>query len=162
MASQSLPMPLSPARKQSRNRTATRTRSVRMVIAVFVALLILFSWLRLILALEIASTGRQIQEKTEERDKIIRSNNDKQFKISELMSPTSLSDAAYDKGFRPHKPIYVPLPQPFSGSTRVEGVDELEFPATDIDEQELPPEGQSLIDLATRELDTLLEVEVQP
>jgi cell division protein FtsL len=161
VASHSLQIPLSQARKQNRGRTAVRTPSVRVIITAFIALLILFSWLRFILALEIALTGRQIQIKTEELERIERINNDLRRKIAEAMSPERLATMAEEQGFMPHEPIYVPLPRllveptshgPAVGTSQLVTTDEIVSPA----------EGDSLWGIASEEFDTLFEEEVIP
>ncbi len=109
MAGHSLPTPFSQARKQSH--TDHHTPSMRTVLIIFVALLILFGWLHLILALEIASTGRQIQIKTEELKEIQRDNNNLRWKIAKIWSSAEMARRAIEEGYEPRQPIYLPPPQ---------------------------------------------------
>jgi len=111
MASHSLPVPVPRTRGQSRDRASVRGPSVRVLVAVSIALLILFSWLRVILALEIASTGRQIQLRAQDLDGIERGNDNLRLQISHALSPTRLAPLAEEMGFQPHKPVYVPWPE---------------------------------------------------
>jgi hypothetical protein len=155
MASQSLPIPLSPVRKSVRERAAVRTPSMRLVLAVSIALLILFSWLRLILALEIATTGRQIQLRTQELEKIERDSQVIQLKIAEAMSPSNLAKLNEEQGFAPHAPVYVPVSVEFLGSPA-------EAPAAISAGAPPASESQSLWDIIVSKLDSLLEARVTP
>ena len=113
MASNSIPLPL--PRTRQRDKAATRhAPTVRTVIIVCVALLILFGWLYLILALEIAATGRQIQVMTAELEKLERAQELKQFQISNLMSSKKMEQRALDQGYVPQEPIYLPVRSPAS------------------------------------------------
>ena len=110
MASRSLPVPLPQAQSQNRERVVVRGPSVRVLVAVSVALLILFSWLRMILALEVASTGRQIQLRTQDLERIERGNDNLRLQISHALSPVRLAPLAEQMGFQSHQPVYVPWP----------------------------------------------------
>ncbi|MGD2205264.1 MAG: hypothetical protein PVH17_00675 [Anaerolineae bacterium] len=87
---------------------------MRTAVIIFVALLILFRWLHLILALEIATNGRQIQLRTEELHKYERLNLAIQREIAEAESPRQLADRALSLGYRPHKPIYLRISKPLA------------------------------------------------
>jgi hypothetical protein len=156
VASHSLPIPLSSVRRPTRERAAVRTPSVRIVITVSIALLILFSWLRLILALEIASTGRQIQISSEELDRIKRDNQAMLLKIAEAMTPRELADLAAEWGFAAQKPVYVPAVLPSPEPVTEEGV------ATAMGDEVPAPADQSLSGIVSRQLDRLLEAECTP
>jgi hypothetical protein len=134
---------------------------MRIVIAAFVALLILFSWLRLILALEIASTGREIQQRTGDLERIQRLNDHKRAVIARAKSPQTLHDAAYAQGFRPYQPIYVSMPRPLvtSGDETTWGTGLTALPS---EQRASALADQSLLDLASGELDNLFETEVAP
>lgn len=108
----SISLPLSQARKRTEAKTANRTPSVRAIIIVCVALLILFGWLHLILALEIASTGRQIQIQTAQLDQIERRNDWLQWQAASVCSSANMAERAKSLGFEPQQPIYLPLLQP--------------------------------------------------
>ncbi len=111
MASRSLQAPLSRVGKQSRVR-AISTPSVRMVVAVVVTLLILFGWLRLILALEVASTGRQLQVLSEDLKEIERDNDYVGMRLAGALDPAVLAARAEEAGFQLSKPDYVQMPPP--------------------------------------------------
>jgi hypothetical protein len=82
------------------------------VIIVCIALLILFGWLYLILALEIAATGRQIQVMTAELERLEREKDLKQFEISTVMSSRNMEQRALDAGYAPQEPVYLPVRSP--------------------------------------------------
>jgi hypothetical protein len=155
MASHSLPIPLSPARRSPRERATVRAPSMRLVLTVSIALLILFSWLRLILALQIASTGREIQLRSRELEKMERDSQAIQLKIAEAMSPPNLAKFSEEQGFTAHAPVYVPVSDEFLASPGKE-------PA--ISGRDAPPasESQSLWDTLVGKLDSLLEATVAP
>jgi hypothetical protein len=120
------------------------------MIAVVITLLILFGWLRLILALEIASTGRQIQVLTEDKKQIERDNDYLSMRIAEALDPAVLASRAYDAGFRPSTPNYVPMPPP-SAALPAEDTTEVS------DSSELSEIEQTLLELAASQLDDLIE-----
>ncbi len=159
MASHSLPVPLPHAIKRERDAGTAQTHRLRIVIAVFVTLLILLSWLHLIQALEIASTGRDIQIQTEKLERIERTNNELRIKIAETLSPVNLAEAADELGFRASQPVYVLFPQSLVAPAENGNTDGSE-PVTDY--QGWTEDEQTLWDYASRELDTLLEVEAAP
>jgi len=156
MASHSLPVSLQKTKKQ-RDKSADRTRTLPIVISALVALLILFSWLRLIQALEIADTGRKIQERTVELERIERINNELEILIAETKAPAKLAKAAADLGYGRSRPVYVPFPDSLAGVNVGGGGADLPT-----DRESWTEDEQTLWDFATRELDTLLEVEVAP
>jgi len=110
MTSRPLPIAFPNVRRQPSAIVNVHAPSLRAVIAVFIALFILFGWLHLILTLEIALTGREIQIKTKELEAITRHKSSLQQQISTLESPAVLAPAAYDMGFADRAPLYVPLP----------------------------------------------------
>jgi hypothetical protein len=73
------------------------------------ALLILFAWLHLILALQIASTGRQIQITTEELNKLKRSNMAVVRDTAVAESEEKMSERAMALGYGPQTPVYLSL-----------------------------------------------------
>jgi len=162
MASHSLPIPLPRTRGQSRERVVARQPSVQVLIAVSVALLILFSWLRMILALEIASTGRKIQLKTEELERIERDNDKVRLQIAGALSPERLAPLAEEMGFQPQKPVYVPWSE--------SGAEPANSGITDQDRLQLllqdgastASEEPSLLDVAADEIEILLETTATP
>jgi cell division protein FtsB len=106
--------------ERSRLRVPARAPSLRTAAIIFIGLLILFRWLHLILALQIASTSRQIQIATEELDRIDRHNTMLVREISETESPAGLSERALEAGYGPRQPIYLqtnlPLARPAAGA----------------------------------------------
>ena len=78
------------------------------------AVLILFAWLHLILALQIASTGRQIQMATEELKKLKRDNMAvvRDTAVAESEEKMAARAAALDYG--PQAPVYLSLDQAFA------------------------------------------------
>ncbi len=98
-----------------------RVPSTRTILIIFVALLILFSWLHFILALQIASTGRQIQIQTEELQKIERENTAILQDIAEAESPRRLAERARSLGYEPQQPIYLPIRGASAGADAATG-----------------------------------------
>ena len=78
------------------------------------ALLILFAWLQLILALQIASTGRQIQIATEELNRLKRDNTAVILDTAVTESAEELSKRATALGYGPQPPVYLVLGQTFA------------------------------------------------
>ncbi len=113
-----------PAPGRSRPRLSARPPSLRTAIIIFVGLLILFRWLHLILALQIASTGRQIDITTDELHRIERHNMALMHEIAEAEAPANLSRRAYEAGYRPRQPVYLrsdlPLARPVTGLQQLE------------------------------------------
>jgi cell division protein FtsB len=93
--------------ERSRLRVPSRAFSLRTAIIVFVGLLILFRWLHLILALQLASTGRQIQIATQELQKAERYNATLVRQISEAEAPANLASRAARQGYGPGKLLYL-------------------------------------------------------
>lgn len=92
------------------------------VLAAMVALLILFQWMHFILAQGIESTGREIQVKTAELDKIERQNNELRRQISIAGSQERMAGRSSNLGYDVQRPVYLmvdePLP-PASESSRL-------------------------------------------
>jgi cell division protein FtsB len=109
-----------PTPERTRLHMPRRGPSLRMAAIIVVGLLILFRWLHLILALQIASTGRQIQIATEELDRLNRHNTMLVREISEAESPVTLSERAIEAGYGPRQPLYLhtklPLSRPAAGN----------------------------------------------
>jgi len=156
MASHSLPVPVPRTRGQSRDRASVRGPSVRVLVAVSIALLILFSWLRVILALEIASTGRQIQLRAQDLDGIERGNDNLRLQISHALSPTRLAPLAEEMGFQPHKPVYVPWPELPAVEEGPDLADQERLRLLIDDDGSAASQDSSLLDAAVNELGVLL------
>ena len=114
MASQSLPIPTQQAHKQSRTRAFVHAPSLplRAAAIAFVAVIILFRWLHLIVSLQVASTDRQIQMGADVLGKYERANAALQRSIAEAASPRSLAFRAHQLGYQARTPAYVPSDQP--------------------------------------------------
>jgi hypothetical protein len=76
--------------------------------------LILFAWLHLILGLQIASTGREIQVTTEELEKFKRDNLAIMHQIAVAESQENTAARAVALGYGPQAPLYLPVAQPFA------------------------------------------------
>jgi hypothetical protein len=136
--------------------------SLRLTIAIFVALLILFAWLHLILALQVASTERQIQSAAAEIRKLERDQVALQHKIAESMSPAEMQGRLLEQGFRRSAPVYVLMPQPATEEQggAVRGVASI---APTISEPDLPgPEVQSMLESVLTRFDTLAQKGLTP
>jgi hypothetical protein len=109
MASQSLPIPVPQTKAWVRAgaRAINRTLPLWTVVAILAALLILFGWLHLILALEVTSTNRAIQERTAVLDRIERDQAIIVREIAAARSPQRLEDRALQGGFQTHRPLYL-------------------------------------------------------
>jgi hypothetical protein len=103
--------------ERSRLRVPGHALSLRTAIIVFVGLLILFRWLHLILALQLASTGRQIQIATEELQKAGRYNATLVRQISAAEAPVSLGSRATQLGYRPSTLLYLKTDVPIAHPT---------------------------------------------
>ena len=93
------------------NKVTPTQPPVRTAIIVGAALLILFAWLHLILSLQIASTGRQIQITKEEMEQIERDNLAIVRDIAAAESQKKMADRATALGYGPQAPLYLPLSQ---------------------------------------------------
>lgn len=92
-----------------RVRTRVGIPPLRTVILGLVALLILFRWLHLILALQTATYGRDVQIRTEELMRLERQNNLLRSQIAEAESPLVLSERGLLLGLIPRTPVYLPV-----------------------------------------------------
>jgi len=117
-----------------------RGRVTRVVIMGGAALLILFAWLHLIMALGIAATSREIQELGKELERIERENMGIARDIATAEMIQNLSGRAEKLGYGPQTPLYLPLSEPVSeqitGTTDVEALGSAQsqlMPATDLD-----------------------------
>jgi len=84
---------------------------IRTVLFGGAALLILFAWLHLILALQIASTGQQIQVATEELQKLKRDNAAVVLDTAVAESEEEMTRRAKELGYGPQTPVYLSLGQ---------------------------------------------------
>jgi hypothetical protein len=111
MASRSLPIPLPQARTRNQVQTTNRLPSVRVAIAVFAALLILFGWLHLLLAMELATTDRLIQARRAVLAVQKRDNAAMLLKISVAVSPINMQQRLELEDLQHTKPLFLLLPQ---------------------------------------------------
>jgi hypothetical protein len=81
------------------------------LVAISVALLILFTWLHLVLALQIAATNRQLLTQAGELDRLVRDNGAVLVEIAQAQTPQKLQERALQMGFRPQEPVYLLLPE---------------------------------------------------
>ncbi len=100
------------SRKMLPNTVSSRAPSLRTAVIVFIAVLILFRWLHLVLALDITSTGRQIQSRTDELHRHQRVVSDIQRRIGIAEAPGRLSELASQMGYGPRQAVYLPLDGP--------------------------------------------------
>lgn len=89
---------------------------LRVVVFGGAALLILFGWLHLILSLQIASTGRQIQVMQQELERSQRDNRALVRAIAEAEAQQNMAVRATVLGYGPQTPIYLPLTQPITAA----------------------------------------------
>jgi hypothetical protein len=96
--------------------------SLTVILAVFVALFVLFLWLHFIVAQQIESVGRDTQVKTEELHRIERHIQDLQRQIAIAGSQKRLALQAQSLGYQPQKPIYLRVQEPLPpDKTSIEG-----------------------------------------
>lgn len=103
-----------------------RGPSLRTAVIVFIAVLILFRWLHLILTLEIASTSHQIENLREERRRHERIIADLRRRIAVAESPDVLSDMADEMGYGMRPVVYLPLDRPLVPLTDDDSADAFE------------------------------------
>lgn len=106
MSSQSLPIPVN-AIKQNRSKASLHTLPLRAALIAFVAIIILFRWMHLIVSLQVASTDRQIQIDQDRLAEVERANAALLCSIAEASSPRSFAERATDLGYGPQPPAYV-------------------------------------------------------
>jgi cell division protein FtsB len=91
--------------------------SIQLVLVIAVVLFILFLWLNFALTQEIESIGREIQEKTRELQAIERRQDSLLKEISETSSQLEMADKAWDLGYRPQTPVFLPVVEPLARAT---------------------------------------------
>lgn len=109
MTSRSLPISVRQAQKRSLSIAAVHAPSLRTAIIVSIAVLILFRWLHLLLALQITATSRQIQIRTDELGKLQRESALLQEEAAAAESPKYLAAEAARLGYGPRTPVYIPV-----------------------------------------------------
>jgi hypothetical protein len=112
MASHSLPIPVPQARARTETNTTSRLPSVRVAIAVLAALLILFGWLHLLLAMQIASTDREILTKKGDLSIQKRDNAAVLRLIATAEAPEIMWDRSQVEGLVEGERVYLHIPLP--------------------------------------------------
>lgn len=87
------------------------TPSGQTVMITLMGLLILFLWLHFVLAQQIESTGRELQTRTQDLERIQRRNNALKRQTAAAASEEDLADQAQILGYQPRKPVYLLLSQ---------------------------------------------------
>jgi hypothetical protein len=146
MHNQSSPGPVSNKRK---SRTAGMS-----YVGACLALLLLFLWLQLILALQIEVTGRKIQASTVELEETRRRIMDVERAIAAARSQHSLADRAEELGYQPQTPIYLLLSGPLSEPSSM-GEGQTGTPSAASDQESPALQSLSLWTTVARRLDTM-------
>ena len=97
---------------QARVRNSRRIPVLHIVVAVVIAVLLLFLWMHFLLAMQIEATGRQIHEEMVVLDRLERQNAALGRKISESNSQELLNRRAEEMGYEIRTPHYLPLARP--------------------------------------------------
>ena len=98
--------------QQARARSNRRIPVLHIVVAVVIAVLILFLWMHFILAMQIEATGRRIQEEMVELDRLERQNAALGRRIAESSSQDLLTRRAEEMGYELVAPHYLRLARP--------------------------------------------------
>ncbi len=106
--------------QQARVRSSRRVPVLHIIIAVVIAVLLLFLWMHFILAMQIEATGRQIQEERVVLERFERQNAALGRRIAESSSQDLLTRRAQDMDYELRTPHYLflarPLLDPANGS----------------------------------------------
>ncbi len=117
MASHSLPVPVPQARERSQVHVTSRLPSLRVAIAVFAALLILFGWLHLLVAMQTAATDRQILDGEAELNRLERETQTVLLKVAGYESPRIMAQRLEEEGYVLQEALYLDLSQPIAQYT---------------------------------------------
>ena len=98
--------------QQARARSSRRIPALHIIIAVLIALLLLFLWMHFLLAMQIEATGREIQEEMVVLDRLERQNAALGRKIAESSSQEVLTRRAQEIGYELKTPHYLSLARP--------------------------------------------------
>ena len=123
MARNSLPVPVPERRPLSRLLGFVRSLSPKTLVVVLVAVILLFRWLHLVLALDIAATGRRIQLVTQQQQKHEWKIDQLEKLIAEAESPRTLAVVVEQLGLEPGRPEFVPRAEGEGPVLQVPGVD---------------------------------------
>lgn len=159
MASHSLPVPVPQARERSQVHVTSRLPSLRVAIAVFAALLILFGWLHLLVAMQTAATERLILNGGAQLDILERETQALLLKIAEGESPRAMAPRVGTEGYVLQEPLYLELSQPTVPSTEGQ-IDQAPFAPSNATEQTAASQPSSLLESIFGNLQ--LGPEIQP
>lgn len=98
--------------QQARVRSSRRVPVLHIVVAVVIAVLLLFLWMHFILAMQIEATGRQIQEERVVLERLERQNAALGRRIAEGSSQNLLTRRAQDMDYELRTPHYLLLARP--------------------------------------------------
>jgi hypothetical protein len=98
--------------QQARARSNRRVPVLHIVVAVVIAVLLLFLWMHFLLAMQIEATGRQIQEEMVVLDRLERQNAALGRRIAENSSQELLTRRAEAMGYELVTPHYLQLARP--------------------------------------------------
>jgi hypothetical protein len=146
MASHSLPVPVPQARERSQLHVANRLPSLRVAVAVFAALLILFAWLHLLVAMQIASTNRLIMQRTAELDRLERDKQAILLKIAQSESPIVMVQRLLEEGFVRQELMYLDVSQTATQPMTSESEQPVPIAAATDREETVPGEPPSLLE----------------
>jgi cell division protein FtsL len=147
VASHSLPVPFRQPSQHALTQGAARVPSLRTVAIVFVILLILFQWLHLILALEMAATSREMQHITEEIERQERLNALLLRAIAEAESPRRMGELAESLAYMPGTRVYIELGVPLAQASG-----EPQFGVSDGESAEVPSSAPGATEEALSDL----------
>ncbi len=145
MASHSLPVPVPQARERSQVHVTSRLPSLRVAIAVFAALLILFGWLHLLVSMQTAATGRLILEGEAQLDRLERETQALLLKIAEGESPRAMAPRVETGGYVLQEPLYLELSQPIAPHTDSQ-IDQAPFALSAVAEEITVSQPSSLLE----------------
>ena len=161
MASHSLPVPSERTQVRTRVQGSTPVLPIRTAIMVFSALLILFGWLHLILALQIASTDRQILEQSSVLDKAKRDKAAIMLQLAKAQSPEEMEKRAIRAKYRRQEPLYL-----FMAQSSVEHINapaaESTSLAASIATENSQPQEESLLETFISELADWIKAQIVP
>ena len=107
--------------QQARAHSSRRIPALHIIVAVLIALLLLFLWMRFILAMQLETTGREIQEEMVVLERLERQNAALGRKIAENSSQEVLTRRVQEMGYELKTPHYLslarPLLEPGNGSS---------------------------------------------
>ena len=98
--------------QQTRVRSSRRIPALHIIIAVVIALVLLFLWMHFILAMQIEATGREIQEERVRLGRIERQNAALGRQIAETNSQEVLTRRSKELGYELRVPHYLSLARP--------------------------------------------------